>query len=906
MENTICENIIMDLAKNRSNAVVYCRQNDVYSREIHFIFNVRGKPFGLGNLVFAEIHIEKPDGSHVDNAMVRIGNQLAYTIRTQDTSVTGECEATIRMTFKDGSMISTSFGIIVAKGIEYDSQESENVNNALTQMVAEAARYAQQAEEIVGEARDKFGWAKLEGSELKLYTDKSMQTLIQTVILPAGGAGGEADGNTRYTFSQSGQTITITDTDGGRQYINLPNASGETYTFSLSGNVLTIRDSKGQQQNLTLPDGSSDIVATGNDAVTNKTKLQVTSSGQEYELLTREDLESNNRNLVGYAEVRNGYLYLYSDNTKQYLINSVALPAGGSGGSGETYDHSAIETAIRGITKAPSTSVTSNDDTSLATAGAVNRAVSGKYVKPSSGIPKTDLASDVQTSVNRADQLTDDYIRNLGGGVKAFYIDEDDLYEYKYSPWEGNITASENKVTTKHVYDLARDMKNDVILIGNAGEEIYRQTIMSTEYEDVVFLTINGVMVSTIKISSSYEISRNTYYVLTNLSRTDVVSDRYSGYVPTARAVANYVEEHAGKDNVKVLDYNEAGSDHITSAVMDYDESFVQMFGYDGIQGLKLAFQGVDQGKFIWSAIVGSYIYWATYDTNTNTWDREKTEMGAADVTYDKVSRILFSSPDFQERISDSFLIIDEGNVHKASVDDVKRTILGGINIKNAAVSTTSLISSCDDFFVNDEGLMYRMPKETVKTTLGIDDLVERVTNLEGNNTTGSEAAGGYQKPLGGIPYSDLSSSVQASLDKADRVFENDYNNVTLYFYDNGKLYSNSSKIVESSKSLIVNKINESAANQMFAIVVEYEGETRYLYLSGKTSSKCVFSDIVDGKLKIELTASKVELITSYIVPNARDMVTALDNLLKKLAYTDQSVLRTEYQAWKDAMEIDW
>lgn len=37
----------------------------------------------------------------------------------------------------------------------------------------------------------------------------------------------------------------------------------------------------------------------------------------------------------------------------------------------------------------------------------------GTYSKPSSGIPKTDLASAVQTSLSRADTLTDEYINDL-------------------------------------------------------------------------------------------------------------------------------------------------------------------------------------------------------------------------------------------------------------------------------------------------------------------------------------------------------------------------------------------------------------------------------------------------------------------------------------------------------------
>ena len=39
--------------------------------------------------------------------------------------------------------------------------------------------------------------------------------------------------------------------------------------------------------------------------------------------------------------------------------------------------------------------------------------IDGKYAKPTSGIPASDLAAAVQTALTRADTLTDDYINNL-------------------------------------------------------------------------------------------------------------------------------------------------------------------------------------------------------------------------------------------------------------------------------------------------------------------------------------------------------------------------------------------------------------------------------------------------------------------------------------------------------------
>ena len=39
--------------------------------------------------------------------------------------------------------------------------------------------------------------------------------------------------------------------------------------------------------------------------------------------------------------------------------------------------------------------------------------LNARYAKPTSGIPASDLAADVQTALTRADTLTDDYINNL-------------------------------------------------------------------------------------------------------------------------------------------------------------------------------------------------------------------------------------------------------------------------------------------------------------------------------------------------------------------------------------------------------------------------------------------------------------------------------------------------------------
>lgn len=62
--------------------------------------------------------------------------------------------------------------------------------------------------------------------------------------------------------------------------------------------------------------------------------------------------------------------------------------------------------ALDGASDTPSIDIvqaTGTSTTAVMSQNAVTQNLSGKYVKPSSGIPKTDLASDVQSSLDRAD-----------------------------------------------------------------------------------------------------------------------------------------------------------------------------------------------------------------------------------------------------------------------------------------------------------------------------------------------------------------------------------------------------------------------------------------------------------------------------------------------------------------------
>lgn len=96
------------------------------------------------------------------------------------------------------------------------------------------------------------------------------------------------------------------------------------------------------------------------------------------------------------AYVQNGYLYLCKGEQQ--------LRLGPFSGGGETYDDTELRGRIEDIEEQEST-------------------WSAKYTKPSSGIPKTDLASAVQTSLSRADSALQEH-QSLDGYATEQWVDD--------------------------------------------------------------------------------------------------------------------------------------------------------------------------------------------------------------------------------------------------------------------------------------------------------------------------------------------------------------------------------------------------------------------------------------------------------------------------------------------------
>lgn len=155
MQNDIVDNLFIDMNKEKSKAVVYCRQGDTLTRTIHIRLNDHGIPYDLSNVLFAEMLIVKPDGTECDNPMIRVDNELHYTFKTNDIAVQGECQCQVMLTFNDGAVVtSPTFSTYVyKKEIDQKKLRSSNEYGALTEMVVQANSYMENAKQSADNAK---------------------------------------------------------------------------------------------------------------------------------------------------------------------------------------------------------------------------------------------------------------------------------------------------------------------------------------------------------------------------------------------------------------------------------------------------------------------------------------------------------------------------------------------------------------------------------------------------------------------------------------------------------------------------------------------------------------------------------------------------------------------------------
>lgn len=158
--------------------------------------------YELENLVFAEILIKKPDGNECDNPMIRNGNELWYTLRSQDINVAGECRCNIMLTFSDCSILTTpEFSIMVYNQvINQEGLKSQNEYEMASQYVLYAKECQEQADQSAQLAKEYMQEALkvyevLEAAQAVIDEAKQYLTWLQGIEIPTKVSDLENDNN---------------------------------------------------------------------------------------------------------------------------------------------------------------------------------------------------------------------------------------------------------------------------------------------------------------------------------------------------------------------------------------------------------------------------------------------------------------------------------------------------------------------------------------------------------------------------------------------------------------------------------------------------------------------------------------------------------------------------------------
>lgn len=148
MLNDSIDNLRLDLNRERVRGVIYVRKNDTKARTIHITLSKNGSVVDLSEAVFCEILIKKPDDAENDQTMVRYGNELQYTFRTQDINVAGECKCMVQVTFADNAILtSPEFSVMVYnQTIDPGKEESTNEYTAISQILVDVTNLKDEAE----------------------------------------------------------------------------------------------------------------------------------------------------------------------------------------------------------------------------------------------------------------------------------------------------------------------------------------------------------------------------------------------------------------------------------------------------------------------------------------------------------------------------------------------------------------------------------------------------------------------------------------------------------------------------------------------------------------------------------------------------------------------------------------
>ena len=262
MRNDLIDNIRMNINSEQVRACVYVRAGDTRARTLHFTLVEEGKVVDLTDLVIAELVIMKPDGNECDQSMTRYGNELHYTLRTQDINVPGDNRAQIQLTFSDGTVYeSPEFSIMVYDKLDPRYETSTNEYTALNAKLA-----------MVEQAYDDIVQIQLDVTDMRDDTQSFMSDASAYATISeswaVGGTGarpGEDTNNSKYWSDQAQAAVSnVVNSFNGRQGVVTPESGdysiGQISATGTLGQVPMLNsDGDLEMGTITVPTALSDL-----------------------------------------------------------------------------------------------------------------------------------------------------------------------------------------------------------------------------------------------------------------------------------------------------------------------------------------------------------------------------------------------------------------------------------------------------------------------------------------------------------------------------------------------------------------------------------------------------------------------------------------------------------------------
>lgn len=196
MQNDSIDNLRLDLNKERVRGVIYVREGDTKTRTLHLTLTKNGSVVDLSDAIFCSLLILKPDLNECDNPMVRYGNELQYTWRTQDVNVPGECKCQAQVTFKDGAIVTSPEFSLMVYDTEINPKHEESLNEygSITQILVDVTDLKEDCEDIKQDCQDIADslpdvydatlTIQVNGSDLQTFTANDDTDKTANIIVP--------------------------------------------------------------------------------------------------------------------------------------------------------------------------------------------------------------------------------------------------------------------------------------------------------------------------------------------------------------------------------------------------------------------------------------------------------------------------------------------------------------------------------------------------------------------------------------------------------------------------------------------------------------------------------------------------------------------------------------------------